>query len=63
MYLHILSVYDRRDGPLLPEEHEQYQIAKHKMLGNIKFIGKFSYCQIENAPSHKIYCLWKSFQY
>ncbi|KAK3101829.1 hypothetical protein FSP39_006674 [Pinctada imbricata] len=34
------DVFDKNDGPLTPEEHEQYQIAKHKMLGNIKFIGE-----------------------
>lgn len=33
-------VYDKHDGPLLPEEEEQRAIAKIKMLGNIKFIGE-----------------------
>lgn len=32
--------YDRRESPLTPDEAEQYHIAKQKMLGNIKFIGK-----------------------
>ncbi|XP_063294356.1 eukaryotic translation initiation factor 4 gamma 2 [Pelobates fuscus] len=35
-----VDVYDKRDGPLLPEEEEQRAIAKLKMLGNIKFIGE-----------------------
>lgn len=34
------TVYDRRESPLTPDEAEQYHIAKQKMLGNIKFIGK-----------------------
>lgn len=29
-----------RDGPLTADEREQCLIAKHKMLGNIKFIGR-----------------------
>lgn len=36
----IFTVYDRRESPLTPDEAEQYHIAKQKMLGNIKFIGK-----------------------
>ncbi|XP_029438948.1 eukaryotic translation initiation factor 4 gamma 2, partial [Rhinatrema bivittatum] len=35
-----VDIYDKRDGPLLPEEEEQRTIAKIKMLGNIKFIGE-----------------------
>ncbi|XP_018410776.1 PREDICTED: eukaryotic translation initiation factor 4 gamma 2-like [Nanorana parkeri] len=35
-----VEVYDKRDSPLLPEEEEQRNIAKLKMLGNIKFIGE-----------------------
>lgn len=31
---------DKKDGPLTKEEEEQYTIIKHKMLGNIKFIGE-----------------------
>lgn len=34
------EVFDRKDGPLTPEEAEQYHLAKRKMLGNIKFIGE-----------------------
>ncbi|XP_076335649.1 N-acetyltransferase 1 isoform X1 [Tachypleus tridentatus] len=34
------EAFDKRDGPLTPEEEEQRGIAKHKMLGNIKFIGE-----------------------
>ncbi|CAG0920325.1 unnamed protein product [Notodromas monacha] len=30
----------RKHGPLTPDEEEQRQIAKRKMLGNIKFIGE-----------------------
>ena len=29
-----------KDGALTAEEEEQYGLAKHKMLGNIKFIGE-----------------------
>ena len=36
----LISVYDKRENPLLPEEEEQRAIAKIKMLGNIKFIGE-----------------------
>ncbi|XP_078537067.1 eukaryotic translation initiation factor 4 gamma 2 isoform X1 [Lissotriton helveticus] len=35
-----VDVYDKNDTPLLPEEEEQRNIAKIKMLGNIKFIGE-----------------------
>uniref|UniRef100_A0A663MBJ1 Eukaryotic translation initiation factor 4 gamma 2 n=1 Tax=Athene cunicularia TaxID=194338 RepID=A0A663MBJ1_ATHCN len=35
-----VDIYDKHDGPLLPEEEEQRAIAKIKMLGNIKFIGE-----------------------
>ncbi|KAK9410003.1 eukaryotic translation initiation factor 4 gamma 2 [Crotalus adamanteus] len=35
-----VDIYDKQDGPLLPEEEEQRAIAKIKMLGNIKFIGE-----------------------
>ena len=34
------TAFEKRDG-LTPEEIEQKAIAKRKMLGNIKFIGKF----------------------
>lgn len=34
------EVFDRKDGPLTPEEMEQLHLAKRKMLGNIKFIGE-----------------------
>ena len=33
------SAFDGRNI-LTPDEEEQLQLAKHKMLGNIKFIGK-----------------------
>ena len=34
------EAFDHEDGPLTPEESEQYHLAKRKMLGNIKFIGE-----------------------
>ena len=34
-----VTAFDKRDG-LTPEEEEQKIIAKRKMLGNIKFVGK-----------------------
>ncbi|XP_076449980.1 eukaryotic translation initiation factor 4 gamma 2-like [Babylonia areolata] len=34
------EVLDKKDGPLTDEEREQFQLAKEKMLGNIKFIGE-----------------------
>jgi len=36
----ILPAFEK-DGPLTAEEMEQRAIAKSKMLGNIKFIGRF----------------------
>ena len=37
-----VSAFDKKDGPLTAEEEEQRTLAKHKMLGNIKFIGEKS---------------------
>ncbi|EEC13280.1 eukaryotic translation initiation factor 4 gamma, putative, partial [Ixodes scapularis] len=34
------EAYEKRQGRLSPEEQEQRLVAKHKMLGNIKFIGE-----------------------
>ncbi|KAL1438098.1 hypothetical protein MTO96_048191 [Rhipicephalus appendiculatus] len=34
------EAFERRNGPLTPDEQEQRLVAKHKMLGNIKFIGE-----------------------
>ncbi|KFM57634.1 hypothetical protein X975_15012, partial [Stegodyphus mimosarum] len=34
------DAFDKKDGVLSPEEEEQRGVAKHKMLGNIKFIGE-----------------------
>lgn len=34
------EAFDKRDGSLTAEEEEQRTLAKHKMLGNIKFIGE-----------------------
>lgn len=34
------EAFDKKDGALSPEEEEQRGVAKHKMLGNIKFIGE-----------------------
>ena len=35
-----VEAFDTENGGLSEEEMEQRLIAKHKMLGNIKFIGK-----------------------
>ncbi|XP_023238613.1 eukaryotic translation initiation factor 4 gamma 2-like [Centruroides sculpturatus] len=35
-----IKTFDKKDGPLSAEEEEQRAVAKHKMLGNIKFIGE-----------------------
>lgn len=37
------TAFDKKDVPLTEDECEQYHIVKKKMLGNIKFIGKFSF--------------------
>lgn len=34
------EAYDKKDGPLTTDEEEQRSVVKHKMLGNIKFIGE-----------------------
>jgi translation initiation factor 4G len=34
------EAFDQKDGPLTSDEEEQFLVAKHKMLGNIKFIGE-----------------------
>lgn len=36
-------VFDKKDGPLTPEEEEQRCTTKRKVLGNIRFIGKTYY--------------------
>lgn len=36
----VFLAFDKKDGALSPEEEEQRGVAKHKMLGNIKFIGE-----------------------
>lgn len=38
--------FDQRVGPLTPEDEERRQIAKKKMLGNIKFIGELGKLEI-----------------
>uniref|UniRef100_A0A3P9KNC2 Eukaryotic translation initiation factor 4 gamma 2 n=1 Tax=Oryzias latipes TaxID=8090 RepID=A0A3P9KNC2_ORYLA len=35
-----VDLFDKHDNPLTSEEEEQRSVAKHKMLGNIKFIGE-----------------------
>ena len=35
--------FDKKDGPLTPEEEEQRCTTKRKVLGNIRFIGKTYY--------------------
>lgn len=42
----VFAAFDK-DGPLSAEEEEQLALAKHKMLGNIKFIGKHIKFQCE----------------
>ena len=32
--------FDKKDGPLTPDEEEQRCTIKRKVLGNIRFIGK-----------------------
>ena len=39
-YTIYVSEFYQKDGPLNAEESEQFVVAKHKMLGNIKFIGE-----------------------
>lgn len=34
------EAFDRKDGALSAEEEEQRSVAKHKMLGNITFVGE-----------------------
>lgn len=34
------ELFDQKDGLLTPDEEDQRSLAKHKMLGNIKFIGE-----------------------
>lgn len=40
------EAFEHRDGPLAPEEEERRQLAKRKMLGNIKFIGELGKLEI-----------------
>ncbi|XP_063223365.1 eukaryotic translation initiation factor 4 gamma 2 isoform X2 [Bacillus rossius redtenbacheri] len=40
------EAFEQRDGPLAPEEEERRQLAKRKMLGNIKFIGELGKLEI-----------------
>ncbi len=40
----------RKHGPLTPEEEELRQVAKRKMLGNIKFIGELGKLEMVKEP-------------
>nr|CAD7199614.1 unnamed protein product [Timema douglasi] len=40
------EAFEHRNGPLAPEEEERRQLAKRKMLGNIKFIGELGKLEI-----------------
>ena len=35
-----MVAFDKKDGPLTPEEEEQRSTIKRKVLGNIRFIGR-----------------------
>ena len=37
----MVSVFDRKDEPLTELEKHAKDMAKRKMLGNLKFIGKY----------------------
>ena len=43
----MFSAFDKDE--LSPDEEEQFSIAKHKMLGNIKFIGLWTVIIIINC--------------
>lgn len=48
------SVYDKKNGPLSPSEQAAKQVAKRKMLGNIKFIGELGKLElVQEAILHK----------
>jgi len=42
----VSSAYEKRNGKLSPEEQEAKDLAKRKMLGNIKFIGELGKLEI-----------------
>ncbi|XP_059486648.1 eukaryotic translation initiation factor 4 gamma 2 isoform X2 [Neocloeon triangulifer] len=42
----IAEAFENHDGVLSPEEDERLQLAKRKMLGNIKFIGELGKLEI-----------------
>ena len=44
------TAFEKRDG-LTAEEVEQKAIAKRKMLGNIKFVGKLYYVHISKLST------------
>lgn len=48
------QAFDKKDGPLTPEEEEQRCTTKRKVLGNIRFIGELAkYDMLHEAIVHK----------
>lgn len=48
------QAFDRKDGPLTPEEEEQRSNTKRKVLGNIRFIGELAkYDMLHEAIVHR----------
>lgn len=48
------QAFDKKDGPLTPEEEEQRCTTKRKVLGNIRFIGELAkYDMLHEAIVHR----------
>ncbi|RMX59696.1 hypothetical protein pdam_00012050 [Pocillopora damicornis] len=48
------QAFDKKDGPLTPEEEEQRSTIKRKVLGNIRFIGElYKYDMLHEAIVHR----------
>lgn len=48
------QAFDKKDGPLTPEEEEQRSNSKRKVLGNIRFIGELAkYDMLHEAIVHR----------
>lgn len=48
------QAFDKKDGPLTPEEEEQRSTTKRKVLGNIRFIGElYKYDMLHEAIVHR----------
>lgn len=43
VYTFSVAAFDTKNGPLTEEEEDARHLAKHKMLGNITFIGTLQY--------------------